>query len=497
MSQTQWTPEVRAIWAKLEGFQFDEDDAVFGFEARLAKENGWSREFASRVIQEYRRFLLLAMCAGHPVTPSDEVDQAWHLHLVYTRSYWERLCRDVLGRPLHHEPTKGGVDEGEKFHAQYERTLASYRRLFGEEPPADVWPDVRTCFKPKRHERVDVLRHWTLPKPEWIRRLRPGHVLLVASAMLVAFGVVGCQEINVFDWRGPEFLEFFGIGLLVALLLSAITESAARKKMLTTEPGEVPTDPYEIAFLGGGGRRMVDAAFASLYSRRLLTFETPQNSPAKIGSNEQADDAAIHPVEARVRAALPRHRTAEVRSVREALRPITEEMQQRLASRGLVLRDQQVSYLRFVAAFPMLVMMTAGVVKFLTGLSRGKPVLFLFFGLIVSVIVLALRMKFVQRRTKAGEAAWSQLRVMQPPAELKSSMDFARMEPAAAALAVAMIGSSALATPTYQPLYDTIHRRGAGADSSGGGCGSSGCGSSGCGGGGCGGGGCGGCGGGA
>ncbi|MEK6230809.1 MAG: hypothetical protein N2A42_03075 [Luteolibacter sp.] len=33
---------------------------------------------------EYKRFVALAMLAGHPVTPSEEVDQAWHLHLVYT-----------------------------------------------------------------------------------------------------------------------------------------------------------------------------------------------------------------------------------------------------------------------------------------------------------------------------------------------------------------------------------------------------------------------------
>lgn len=484
------------MWAKLEGFQFDEEDAVFDFEARLAKENGWSREFASRVIQEYRRFLLLAMVAGHPVSPSDEVDQAWHLHLVYTRSYWERLCRDVLGRPLHHEPTKGGVDEGGKFPVQYERTLASYRRIFGEEPPADVWPDVSAGFAPKRLQRVDVLRHWTLPKPGWIRRLRPRHVLMAATAVLVAFGVVGCQEINVFDWRGPEFLEFYGVGMIVALVVSIIGESAARKKMETVEPSEVPTDPYEIAFLGGGGRRMVDAAFAALYARNQLTLDTPKNSPAKIGSTARTTDEPLHPVEAKVRAALPGSRTTEVRSVRETLRPVTEEMQQRLASRGLVLRDKQRSHLQFVAAFPILLLMTTGVMKFIVGLNRGKPVMFLVFFLIASVIILALRLTFLRRRTQAGEAAWSQLKVMQPPSHLKSSMDFARMEPAAAALAVAMIGSSALATPTYQPLYDTIHRRGAGADSSGGGCGSSGCGSGGCGGGGCGGGGCGGCGGG-
>jgi hypothetical protein len=90
MSQTQWTPEVQAMWAKLESLQFDSNNAVLDFSARLSKENGWTRAFTARVIQEYKRFLLLAMHAGHPVTPSEAVDQAWHLHLVYTRSLRER-----------------------------------------------------------------------------------------------------------------------------------------------------------------------------------------------------------------------------------------------------------------------------------------------------------------------------------------------------------------------------------------------------------------------
>ena len=86
MTQQHWTPEVQALWEKLEGFQLDDNNAVLDFSARLSKENGWSREFTTRAIQEYKRFLLLAMHAGHPVTPGEAVDQVWHLHLVYTRS---------------------------------------------------------------------------------------------------------------------------------------------------------------------------------------------------------------------------------------------------------------------------------------------------------------------------------------------------------------------------------------------------------------------------
>ena len=92
------------------------------------------------MIGEYKRFCFLAATAGHPVTPSDAVDQAWHLHLTYSRDYWERFCPEILGRPLHHGPTEGGGAEQQLYFAQYAQTLKSYERIFGERAPADLWP---------------------------------------------------------------------------------------------------------------------------------------------------------------------------------------------------------------------------------------------------------------------------------------------------------------------------------------------------------------------
>jgi len=116
------------------------------FSRRLARERGWSPGYARRVIDEYKRFAFLAVAAGHAVTPSEAVDEVWHLHLTYTRSYWEHFCPLALGQPLHHEPTRGGRAEAVKFHNLYEETLSSYRRCFGEEPPADIWPAVEDRF---------------------------------------------------------------------------------------------------------------------------------------------------------------------------------------------------------------------------------------------------------------------------------------------------------------------------------------------------------------
>ena len=130
----------RDLWQRLEAFRVGRGDEALTFERRLARENGWTLAKAERVFAEYRRFVYLAMTAGHPVTPSEDVDQAWHLHLTYTRSYWHDLCRDTLGRDLHHGPTEGGRAEGAKFFDWYGRTLESYRRLFGEDPDPEVWP---------------------------------------------------------------------------------------------------------------------------------------------------------------------------------------------------------------------------------------------------------------------------------------------------------------------------------------------------------------------
>jgi len=128
------------LWARLETMEIDPPGATTSFHQRLKQHNKWSDGYTRGVIDEYRRFLYLAARARHPVTPPDAVDQAWHLHLTYTRHYWEELCGNILGLQLHHEPSAGGALESRKFERQYQQTIESYQAAFGEAPPADIWP---------------------------------------------------------------------------------------------------------------------------------------------------------------------------------------------------------------------------------------------------------------------------------------------------------------------------------------------------------------------
>jgi hypothetical protein len=59
------TEDERDLYNRISSFEFDEPGAEFTFSARLARENGWTRRFAARVIDEYKKFAFLAMTAGH------------------------------------------------------------------------------------------------------------------------------------------------------------------------------------------------------------------------------------------------------------------------------------------------------------------------------------------------------------------------------------------------------------------------------------------------
>lgn len=88
----------RQLYQKICAYELDDPSHEIGFVAHLMRTNGWSRPLALRAIEEYRKFVFLALVADHPVTPSDQVDQVWHLHLLFSDAYWSDFCPRVLGQ---------------------------------------------------------------------------------------------------------------------------------------------------------------------------------------------------------------------------------------------------------------------------------------------------------------------------------------------------------------------------------------------------------------
>ncbi len=168
------------VWLALSHYIIGPDDAALSFQDRLARENGWTPAKSGRVLAEYRRFCFLAATAEHEVTPSDAVDQAWHLHLTYSRDYWGRFCPEVFGRPLHHGPTQGGAEEQSRFFEQYARTLKRYEQVFGEAAPADLWPSAkRRLIDDPKARRVHPRDGFLITRPQ------AALIVLAAVALLL------------------------------------------------------------------------------------------------------------------------------------------------------------------------------------------------------------------------------------------------------------------------------------------------------------------------
>lgn len=156
----------KELWNRISAFEFDYKVAKFNFSHRLAKENNWTVSYSKRVIEEYKKYLFLCCTTQNGATPSDQVDQAWHLHLTYTKSYWIDFCQNTLNREVHHNPTQGGKAETAKFNDYYTRTLEAYETAFGSPPPNDIWPSNEERFAAVHFKRVNTAKHWVIRRPK-------------------------------------------------------------------------------------------------------------------------------------------------------------------------------------------------------------------------------------------------------------------------------------------------------------------------------------------
>lgn len=74
---------------------------------KMVSHQGWSRKDAEEACRFYRNFLFLS--AKYPekmLTPSKEIDEFWHNHILDTEKY-PIDCQNVFGSYFHHYPYTG------------------------------------------------------------------------------------------------------------------------------------------------------------------------------------------------------------------------------------------------------------------------------------------------------------------------------------------------------------------------------------------------------
>ena len=283
------------LYQRICAYELDDPSHEFGFLAHLMGANGWSRSFALRAIEEYRKFVFLALVADHQVTPSDQVDQVWHLHLLCSDAYWNDFCPRVLGRPLHHHPAKGGQAERDRFHEQYRATIRSYRQHFGE-PPADLWPPVDVRFgRDLQMQRGPIRRPFRLWRggPVW-RRWRWS---VPMGGLLIGLGMIGSAlasaAAGVRSDPPPESGDpLLGFLFMPIVYITSYVYAYRFLRPLLLQPSSLSRTPQldddHLAYLSFGPTRVLELGLASLVQQGVLRADPNSRELVLIGRTDEA-----------------------------------------------------------------------------------------------------------------------------------------------------------------------------------------------------------------
>jgi hypothetical protein len=116
--------------------------------SKLVHQYNWQHKHAIIISQMYRNFLLLNAKYGekYQLSPSEEMDEIWHLHILDTQKY-RRDCDAIFGKYLDHNPMsfKGDIKANFAETAKsFNKMLELYRKEFNIE---ELYQIRGTCAK--------------------------------------------------------------------------------------------------------------------------------------------------------------------------------------------------------------------------------------------------------------------------------------------------------------------------------------------------------------
>lgn len=237
------------LWTKIQNFRLDDPEASFSFSDRLAREYGWTKAYGLRVIEEYKKFIFLCCVSETGVTPSGPVDQAWHLHLTYTKSYWIDLCQNTIGKEIHHNPTKGGKVEASKFDGYYTEVQLLYEEKFGHPSPADIWQSNETRFSDINFRWVNTKSYWLIKKPSVSFK----SLLVTIMLTLIATFFIQAANVEMFTFLSVAIVCFVVIVMVSLVVRFAIRPFIEKERNNRSDGSSCSAHSYSSCSGGDGG----------------------------------------------------------------------------------------------------------------------------------------------------------------------------------------------------------------------------------------------------
>jgi hypothetical protein len=164
----------KELWLRIKNYHFDHivppnmwekivetfggtDASTKAFADKISRKHACSKRYALKAVNEYKKFIYLAVISDFHVTPSQAIDKVWHEHILFTQAY-RTFCDEIIEYNLNHHPELLPLEEQTaRYHAQYLDTLNLYVQEFGILPTDNVW-DITKYDKEKVIENIAISR---------------------------------------------------------------------------------------------------------------------------------------------------------------------------------------------------------------------------------------------------------------------------------------------------------------------------------------------------
>lgn len=374
--------EHRSLWSAIQQFPLNDPKAEITFTRKLSAKQNWSPSYTEQVIEEYRKFLFLCCISPNGASPSQAVDEAWHLHLTYTQSYWIDLCKNTLNKEIHHHPSRGGDDEDHKHRDWYADTLVLYQSVFESPPPIEIWPPPKN-IEPPVAEPVPVIRNAVK--------------LFIVLALLFPFFLIYFKYGVAFPFslKGPQFLVFLPVLTVCSLLCYILIQNEKVKHFPALTDNWFPQEAaaFETAQFLYGRKRFIQTAIIDLMRRNLLVLTSDKMFLLHA-------DRYIQPVNEQnplIPSFLKEGRSCVTyESIMENWgKDVPDEFTTLERLHELANRKE-----RFFKKYNFLIIPVAiGIARFMQGVANHKPVNFLFLEMIALLFISSIIAKALSRTT--------------------------------------------------------------------------------------------------
>ncbi|PZR26747.1 MAG: hypothetical protein DI535_12950 [Citrobacter freundii] len=358
MSTTNTQPTNTQLWQDILSFDFDHPVSEYGFTTRLIHENLWTKDFAERSIQEYRKFMYLAAVSDSMVSPSPVIDTVWHQHLIFTQSY-NSFCR-ILGKFIQHVPSTHNKEEFSRFKQAKEITRSLYAENFGAYP-ADIW------------DSEGMLDNLSLPKASLKIR---GFVLLGILGLLLSipplFYLLRPLYVHI---DGGSFLLWYAILWLITFIVLRNYNQRYLSSIINGLPGNsflFKLNASEAIFLKTGSmNQVIDNKMNHLY---LLDKIDILAGDKVVPTDKLSTD---NPEEFQVRAILDEQPEGMFyMQLRQKLKtkPVFSNVEESMNSLQKYFTKSKIFSRLFRQNFFVLAgLLSLGIVRIVTGIVREKP----------------------------------------------------------------------------------------------------------------------------